>query len=94
MAANCSSDVTLVIDYIDNILMHGTPSQISSLKAMFGMEAVEHNDDFAVYVPNDVVLRAKLTSCAVYLPTAHTYGNQTASTQATLASSSSVMPSR
>jgi hypothetical protein len=47
MPANCSKDVTLVIDYIDNILLSGTTSEIASLKAKFGLEAVEHNDDFA-----------------------------------------------
>ena len=54
MPKNCSSDVTLVIDYIDGVLSKGTPSEISALKASFGLEGVEHNDDFASYVQANI----------------------------------------
>lgn len=46
MPKNCSSDITLVIDHMDDVLMHGTAEEITSLKTMFGLETVEHNDDF------------------------------------------------
>lgn len=49
MPKNCSNDVTLVIDYMDNILMHGSESEITELKTMFGLEDLEHNDDFMSY---------------------------------------------
>ena len=50
MPANCSKDVSLVIDYIDNVLENGSAANKTALKAMFGLEAVEHDDDFAAYV--------------------------------------------
>ena len=46
MPVNCSKDLTLVIDYIDNVLTEGTPDEQYALKAKFGLEDVEHNDDF------------------------------------------------
>lgn len=52
MPKNCSKDVSAVIDYMDNVLTNGTASQIRSLKAMFKMETVEHNDDFMAALEN------------------------------------------
>ena len=46
MPQNCSKDVNLVIEHMDNVLTTGTAKEIHDLKAMFGLEAVEHNDDF------------------------------------------------
>lgn len=46
MAKNCSKDVNLVIDYMDNILNNGSASEVKQLKSMFMMEDIEHNDDF------------------------------------------------
>ncbi|MCJ1316208.1 hypothetical protein MMC15_001528 [Xylographa vitiligo] len=52
MAQNCSSDVSLVIDHIDGVLTNGTKTQIQELKTMFGLQHVEHNDDFASALQN------------------------------------------
>ncbi|THW68098.1 serine carboxypeptidase [Aureobasidium pullulans] len=52
MPKNCSSDVSLVIDHIDNILLNGTTSEITALKTKFGLEGLEHNDDFAAALQN------------------------------------------
>lgn len=52
MPKNCSSDITLVIDHIDNILMHGNNSEKASLKAKFGLADLEHDDDFAAMLEN------------------------------------------
>jgi hypothetical protein len=46
MPKNCSSDVSKVIDYMDNVLLHGSKKEQYDLKAKFGLESVEHNDDF------------------------------------------------
>ncbi|KAF2102204.1 serine carboxypeptidase [Rhizodiscina lignyota] len=46
MPKNCSKDVNLVIEHMDNVLKTGTAEEIHNLKAMFGLESVEHNDDF------------------------------------------------
>lgn len=46
MPANCSKDISLVIDYMDKVLTHGTANEVHSLKAKFGLESLEHNDDF------------------------------------------------
>lgn len=48
MPQNCSTDVTLVIDYIDEILTTGTDDEIYALKKSFGLEGLEHNE----YVQN------------------------------------------
>ncbi|RDW88519.1 hypothetical protein BP6252_00551 [Coleophoma cylindrospora] len=52
MPKNCSSDVTLVIDYIDKILLNGTATEKYELKSMFGLEGVVHDDDFASALQN------------------------------------------
>lgn len=46
MPENCSKDVILVIEDMDNVLTTGTEDEIYELKSMFGLEDVEHNDDF------------------------------------------------
>lgn len=46
MPANCSKDVSLVIDYMDNVLLTGTDEEKYALKEMFGLQGVEHDDDF------------------------------------------------
>ncbi|MCJ1288096.1 hypothetical protein MMC26_007451 [Xylographa opegraphella] len=52
MAQNCSSDVSLVIDHVDKVLNNGSKSQIHELKTMFGLQQLEHNDDFASALQN------------------------------------------
>jgi hypothetical protein len=52
MPKNCSSDVSLVIEHIDSVLLNGTDSEIFSLKQSFGLEDLEHNDDFAAALQN------------------------------------------
>jgi hypothetical protein len=47
MPKNCSKDVNLVIEHVDDVLKHGTADDIYALKASFGLENIEHNDDFA-----------------------------------------------
>lgn len=44
---NCSSDVRAVIGYVDRVFAEGTAQDIYKLKAMFGLENLEHHDDFA-----------------------------------------------
>ena len=46
MPKNCSKDVSLVIDYMDKVLTTGNASAVTALKTKFGLESVEHNDDF------------------------------------------------
>jgi glutamate synthase domain-containing protein 1 len=52
MPQNYGNDVTLVIDHIDEVLTTGTSDEIYALKKLFGLEAVEHNDDFASALQN------------------------------------------
>lgn len=49
MPKNCSRDVSLVIDYVDDVLRTGSPSEQKKLKSLFGLEAVEHPGDFGRY---------------------------------------------
>jgi hypothetical protein len=50
MPTNCSKDLTLVIDYMDDVLEHGSACEVFALKTRFGLEALEHNDDLMAYV--------------------------------------------
>ncbi|KAK5714306.1 hypothetical protein LTR17_017237 [Elasticomyces elasticus] len=52
MPKNCSSDVHLVIDYMDGVLNSGNESEIYELKDMFGLTNVTHNDDFMGVLEN------------------------------------------
>ncbi|KAF7935655.1 hypothetical protein BELL_0103g00180 [Botrytis elliptica] len=52
MPKNCSKDVSLVIDYMDNVLTHGSKSEVTALKTKFGLESVKHNDDFMAVLEN------------------------------------------
>lgn len=50
MPQNCSADVSLVIDYVDGVLLNGTAAEKQSLKEKFGLGGLEHADDFARWV--------------------------------------------
>ncbi|TAQ90255.1 hypothetical protein B7494_g1445 [Chlorociboria aeruginascens] len=52
MPKNCSKDLSLVIDHIDNILIHGTAAEKTALKTQFGLAALEHDDDFGAFLEN------------------------------------------
>ena len=47
IAHNCSADLARAIEHVDEVLDHGTAEEITSMKAMFGLEALVHHDDFA-----------------------------------------------
>ncbi|SMR55513.1 unnamed protein product [Zymoseptoria tritici ST99CH_1A5] len=45
MAKNCSKDVAGVVDYMDNVFLHGSDQNITDLKAKFtGLESLQNND--------------------------------------------------
>ncbi|KAK5107466.1 hypothetical protein LTR62_001264 [Meristemomyces frigidus] len=52
MPQNCSKDVNLVIDYMDNVLETGSDEEVLKLKTMFGLQNVTHNDDFMGVLEN------------------------------------------
>lgn len=52
MPANCSKDVSLVIDYVDGVMSNGSASAQADLKAMFGLQDLEHADDFGSALEN------------------------------------------
>lgn len=52
MPANCSKDVSLVIDYMDNLLTTGSAADKLALKTRFGLQGVVHNDDFMSTLEN------------------------------------------
>ncbi|PQE15701.1 disulfide-isomerase erp38 protein [Rutstroemia sp. NJR-2017a BBW] len=52
MPKNCSADINRVINYMDNILMHGNKTAKTALKTMFGLETVQHDDDFMAVLEN------------------------------------------
>lgn len=45
MPKNCSKDVSLVIDYMDNVWNRGTAAEKLALKTKFGMASIEHPED-------------------------------------------------
>lgn len=49
MPANCSADVTAVIDHVDKVLSTGNADEKLALKTLFGMKDVVHDADFARY---------------------------------------------
>lgn len=49
MPANCSKDVSRVVNYIDKINKSGSEKQVQELKDLFGLGDIEHFDDFARY---------------------------------------------
>ena len=52
MPKNCSKDLSLVIDHIDAVLQHGSPSNKTALKTKFGLGGLEHDDDFGAALEN------------------------------------------
>lgn len=52
MPQNCSTDVTKVVEYVDNILMTGSDDDKFAIKKKFGLETVEFDDDFATGLEN------------------------------------------
>ncbi|KAF2089831.1 serine-type peptidase [Saccharata proteae CBS 121410] len=44
MPQNCSSDVSLVVDYMDSILVNGTAAQKKALKTKFGLDGLADAD--------------------------------------------------
>jgi hypothetical protein len=51
MPANCSKDISRVVNYIDKINKSGSEKQVQELKDLFGLGDIEHFDDFARYLP-------------------------------------------
>ena len=47
MPQNCSKDITRVVNYVDAVLDYGSDANKTELKTMFGLQKLEHDDDFA-----------------------------------------------
>jgi hypothetical protein len=54
MPKNCSADVEAVIANVDRVLSFGTASEKSNLKNLFGMGDVDHDDDAAGALRNNL----------------------------------------
>ncbi|KKA19721.1 serine peptidase [Rasamsonia emersonii CBS 393.64] len=52
LPANCSKDLSRVVDYIDSVLQSGNATAKQQLKDLFGLGALEHDDDFASALEN------------------------------------------
>lgn len=46
MPKNCSTDIALVVEYLDNIGERGTSKQQAAAKELFGLGGLAHYDDF------------------------------------------------
>jgi hypothetical protein len=49
MPKNCSADIISAVSQIDQVLASGNAAQIQFVKTLYGMGALEHDDDFARY---------------------------------------------
>ena len=49
MPKNCSKDIGLVVDYMDDVFTHGTDAEKLALKTKFGLEGLEHPEDVMAY---------------------------------------------
>lgn len=47
MPKNCTADYVKIIDHVDGILLGNNKKAKTELKTLFGLEAVEYDDDFA-----------------------------------------------
>lgn len=47
MPTNCSKDYEAIIDHIDSVFMEGSDEDKASLKEMFAVQDLEHDDDAA-----------------------------------------------
>ena len=45
MAKNCSKDVNLVIEYMDDVFTNGNADEQLALKTKFGLEYLEYAND-------------------------------------------------
>ncbi|TQS36050.1 hypothetical protein Golomagni_03509 [Golovinomyces magnicellulatus] len=52
MPKNCSKDISRVIDFLDDLMIHGNKSDKYAMKERFGLESVEHDDDFMSVLQN------------------------------------------
>jgi hypothetical protein len=52
MPKNCSADVSLVVDYMDNVLTHGSKSEQYKLKQLFGLESLSSGADVMATLEN------------------------------------------
>lgn len=52
MPANCSADVSAVIEHVDSILQGDDEDAKQALKEKFGLGDIEHDDDFASALEN------------------------------------------
>ncbi|KAF3916893.1 hypothetical protein ABW21_db0200779 [Orbilia brochopaga] len=52
MPKNCSKDIGLVVDHVDDIGFNGTPEQQKALQTEFGLGELEHYADFASALQN------------------------------------------
>ena len=52
LPGNCTKDVELVIDHVDQILFNGSEKDIQDIKSKFGLAEIEHDDDFANVLEN------------------------------------------
>ena len=46
MPKNCSTDISLVVEHLDQIGENGTAQEQTAAKALFGLAGVPHYDDF------------------------------------------------
>ncbi|KAH8671658.1 serine carboxypeptidase S28 [Xylariales sp. PMI_506] len=54
MPQNCSNDYAAIVDYVDGVFTNGTDDAKVSLKAMFGLAELAHDDDAATAIASPI----------------------------------------
>lgn len=47
MPRNCSADLSRIIEHVDKVIDDGNSTVVRELQTMFGMQDLNHTDDFA-----------------------------------------------
>lgn len=47
MPQNCSADMSRIADHVDTVINGGNTTAVKELQSMFGLQDLEHADDFA-----------------------------------------------
>ena len=65
---NCSKDLSLVVEHIDDVFIHGKPDAKKRLKDSFGLGFLDHDDDFAEAIVQPIAAFQSLQLYTGYAP--------------------------
>lgn len=66
MPQNCSRDYSAIVDYVDDTFLHGSPQDKASLKDMFAVTDLDHDDDAASAITSPIFYWQSITFTSNY----------------------------